>query len=108
MLFLKHIPMAPLDAFIDYLWFYDAPPRPFGKERMLPSPTAVLIINLAEDEVRGYSGEDLEVVHRFRGTALTGVQSRSFVIDTHEQTSVMGVEFRPGGAWPFFSPAADE
>jgi AraC-like DNA-binding protein len=105
---LRHIPAPPLDAFVECLWLFVSPPRPFVKERMMPSGTGTLIVNLLEDEVRSYSGEGLEVVHRLPGSALTAAQSRSFVIDTLEQTNVMGVEFHPGGTWPFFAPAAEE
>jgi AraC-like DNA-binding protein len=105
---LRHIPAPPLDKFIEYLWLFVSPPRAFVKERMMPSGSATLVINLLEDEVRNYTGDDLQIVHRLPGSALTAAQSRSFVIDTIEQIDVMGVEFHPGGAWPFFGAAADE
>lgn len=105
---LRHIPAPPLDAFVECLWLFVSPPRVFAKERMMPSGAGTLIVNLLEDEVRSYHGDDLQVVQRLPGGALTAAQSRSFVIDTLEQTNVMGVEFHPGGTWPFFGPAAEE
>jgi len=108
MLALRHVPAAPLNAFIEAIWYWDSPPRPFGKERLMPSGAATVIFNLLEDEVRSYSGNALELVRRLPGSALTATHSQAFVIDTTEQTTVMGIEFLPGGTWPFFSWAMDE
>jgi AraC-like DNA-binding protein len=105
---LRHTPAAPLSAFVEAMWCFESQPRPFVKERLMPSGAATLIFNMLDDEVRSYTGEDLQTVQRLPGSALTGPQSQSFVIDTAEQTRVMGIEFHPGGTWPFFSAAADE
>jgi len=105
---LNYFPTHPLDRFVERLWYFNAPRRAFSKERMMPSGAGTLIVNLLEDEVRSYHGDTLETVQRLPGAALTAAQSRSFVIDTIEQTDVMGVEFHPGGTWPFFDAAADE
>jgi len=105
---LRHYPSGPLARFVDCFWYYMSPPRPFKKERMMPHGAGTLIFNLAEDQVRSYHGNDLAIVQRLPGAALTAPQSHSFVIDTDEQSHVMGVEFHPGGTWPFFSPAGDE
>jgi AraC-like DNA-binding protein len=105
---LRYVPNAPLSNFIECMWLWRSEPRPFGKERMMPSGSATLIVNMAEDEVRSYTGENSEIVHRLRGSAITVSGSESFVIDTDEQAHVMGIEFYPGGTWPFIGPAANE
>ena len=67
-----------------------------------------LIINLAEDEIRAYSGANDDVVAASR-CGRWSVRIRNIrVIDTHEQRAVLGVNFKPGGMTPFFDPAADE
>lgn len=73
----------------------------------MPTGTASLIINLAQDEVRDYNGDSARPT-RFAGAVLVGVRSRFAVIDADEQVEVMGVEFRPGGTWPFIDAAAEE
>src|SRR5690349_7109587 len=102
---LRYVPPAPLSAFVEAMWCWMSLPRPFAKERLMPSGSATLIVNLAEDELRSYTGENLEVVHRMPGVAITVSGSESFVIDTDEQSNVMGIEFHPGGTWPFIEPA---
>jgi AraC-like DNA-binding protein len=107
-IFCTYCPPAPLDRFIEQLWYWDGPPPPHARDRLLPSGSATLIVNLAEDEVRDYSGADDSLVNRLPGAVLVGAHSRYSVIDTQEQEAVLGVAFRPGGMWPFFDPAAEE
>ncbi len=66
-----------------------------------------LMINLLDDELRWYSGEQFQTLNRLRGIGLCGTQSRHFAIDAFQQ-KMMGVQFRPGGTWPFFEQLADE
>jgi AraC-like DNA-binding protein len=107
-LFYTHRPAPPLDRFIQQIWYWDGPAPTHAKDRLLPTGTANLVINLAEDEIRDYQGANDDVLHRYSGAVLKGADSRYSVIDTQEQRAVMGVSFHPGGTWPFFDPAADE
>ena len=107
-LFCVHRPAAPLDRFIERLWYWEGEPPAHAKDRLLPSGSASLVINLKEDEIRNYSGADDDQLERYPGAVLVGAHSRYAVIDSQEQRAVIGVSFRPGGMWPFFDPAADE
>ena len=46
----------PLDRFVEQLWYWEGAPPAHAKDRLLPTGSASLIINLAEDEIRNYSG----------------------------------------------------
>jgi AraC-like DNA-binding protein len=107
-LFLTYRPPGVLGQFVDRLWYWDGPQLAHARDRILPSGCAGLVINLAEDEVRDYVGADNTVVERHRGAVLAGAYSKYTVIDTREQRAVLGIAFTPGGARPFFQPAADE
>lgn len=107
-LFYTHRPAPPLDRFIEQMWYWEGPTPAHAKDRLLPTGSASLVINLAEDEIRAYRGADDDVLHRYSGAVLKGADSRYSVIDTLEQRAVMGVAFHAGGTWPFFEPAADE
>jgi len=107
-IFCTYCPPAPLERFIEQLWYWEGPAPAHARDRLLPTGTATLIINLAEDEVRDYHGADDALVNRLPGAVLVGAHSRYSVIDTREQRAVAGVAFRPGGMWPFFDPAAEE
>jgi AraC-like DNA-binding protein len=101
MLFVDRVPSPPLDRFIASIWFCDSPPRPFALERVLPSGTAQLIVNLKEDRTRMYHPESGAMTASC-GTVLAGISTRFGIIDTAEQECVAGVSFRPGGTAAFF------
>lgn len=81
---------------------------PFGLERILPSGGAHLMINLAEDQFRTYSGTAGEHRHSSRGAILAGPHDRSIILDTGEFQWLIAVEFTMGGAAPFFPIPLDE
>src|ERR1700704_4631802 len=109
MLFLTHIPKPPLSNFVELFWFYDGfPPCAHQKERLMPDGSVELVINLREDEARIYDREDFDKCERLPGALLCGPHSNFFVIDTEEQASVIGIHFKPGGAFPFFKLPVDE
>jgi AraC-like DNA-binding protein len=98
--FERHRPGSPLCGFVDYLWHIrDAPGH--ARERVLPNGTVELVFNLVEDEVRVYDDSTALPCRRFSGSVVSGVFSRFFVIDTREHASMVGVHFKPGGAFPF-------
>jgi hypothetical protein len=105
--FSSRAPIRPLDTFVDRLWLLtDSPPR--FKERIAASGTIDLVINLHENALRVYDAAKPEQCQCLSGAVVTGAHSGPFVIDTRERVSVMGVHFRPGGAFPFLGPPASE
>lgn len=108
MLFRTYKPAPPLSGFVDKLWLYEGYMQPHAKERLLPTGTFELVINLHEDQSRIYDRDDHDKFQRLRGTLVCGVHSEFFVIDTAAQLAVMGVHFKPGGAFPFLKLPAGE
>jgi AraC-like DNA-binding protein len=106
--FWRRRPPEALAGFVELLWYWEGSARPHNFERLLPDGSMELIINLGEDEVRVYDQHDVSRFERLEGATLVGPQSEFFVIDTAEQDRVMGVHFRPGGAFPFLRVPADE
>ena len=105
--FSSRAPIRPLDTCVERLCLLsDAPPH--SKERIAPSGMIDLVINLHENAVRIYDPAKPERCKRFSGAVVSGTYSRPFVIDTREFVSVMGVHFRPGGAFPFLGTPASE
>lgn len=107
--FLSHVPQPPLSDFVAMLWLHEEEgARPHAKERILPTGTAGIVINLWEDETRTYDREDTGRVDRTGGATLTGACSEYFVIDTAEQRWVMGVQLKADGAFPFLRMPVSE
>jgi AraC-like DNA-binding protein len=107
LLYLTHSPCLPLAPFVEHLWLLsDAPSHTL--ERIFPSGTLELVINLHEDEIRIHNDATAERYVRFSGIVVSGAYGKPFVIDTAEHALAMGVHFRPGGAVSFLGVPADE
>ena len=107
-LFRSHKPGPPLSDFIDNFWLYNGYASPHLRERIFPSGTFELVFNLRQNELRIYRGNQSGRVSRFSGAIVSGPYAGFFGSDTAEEASVMGVHFKPGGAFPFLGLAADE
>jgi AraC-like DNA-binding protein len=104
---LSHRPAPPLDGFIDSLWLLEDAPA-HARERILPSGTLELVINLREDEFRIYDPSGPGDYRRFSGAMVSGAYGEGFVIDAAQHACVLGVHFKPGGAFPFLGMPAGE
>jgi AraC-like DNA-binding protein len=102
------VPRPPLSDFVALLWSYEGVTPPHAKERLLPTGTMELVINLRDDTLRVYDPQHHDRYQTYRGGLLSGVHSTFSVIDTADQGSIIGVHFKPGGAFPFFDLPADE
>ena len=107
MLYHSYTPPKPLGDFVERFWLCsDAPPH--SRERILPSGTIELVVNLREDEIRIYDPSHPDRFTRMSGAIVSGTYSRFFVIDPLQHASILGVHFRPGGAFPFLGAPAGE
>src|SRR5260370_10521379 len=102
MLYRSWVPTSPLDDFVNNIWLYRGDQPAHLKERIVPSGTTELVINLRDDEFRIYDRGRPGRCERFSGAIVSGTYRRFFVIDTAEDTAVVSVHFKPGGALPFF------
>jgi AraC-like DNA-binding protein len=81
-----YVPRPPLSGLIEFLWASEAYGAGHRRERVLPGPVSELVIVL-----RGARP----------GAVFCGAQSEAFVIETADRPSLLGVHFKPGGAFPF-------
>lgn len=99
MQYLSHRPGPPLAEFVANMWaLRDVPVH--STERIVPSGTLELVVNLHEDQMRICDPQTM-YWRRYSGAVVSGAYRRYFVIDTRDHTSIVGVHFRPGGALPF-------
>jgi AraC-like DNA-binding protein len=107
MRFHHFVPSAPLSRFAELFWLYEGYAPAHARERLLPMGTSELVINLLDDAFDVYS-QDGRLVDRQPGAIISGPYSEFCVLDTSQQQSIIGVHFRPGGAFPFLGmPAAE-
>jgi AraC-like DNA-binding protein len=82
-----YIPPDPLREFVGLMWYWRGHEAPYSRERVMPSVSAELIINLG-------SG-------RTKGAGLTGPRTEAAIIKRTPFEELIGIHFNPGGAFPF-------
>jgi AraC-like DNA-binding protein len=107
MFYLTHTPGYPLSRFIKSFWYGEHSPQ-HTYERLLPNGDIDIVLNLRDARLQFYDDANLARLRVFTGPVASGVHSRYYVIDTLQQASLLGVRFRPGGAYPFLGDAADQ
>jgi AraC-like DNA-binding protein len=70
-------------------------------EKLLPTGSVDLVIRLNEERIRIFD-ETRRRRFEFDHAVIHGAHSKPCVIETKQQSSVIGVHFRPGGAAAFF------
>jgi AraC-like DNA-binding protein len=101
------IPRPPLGLFVDRVWYMENDARAGGRDRLLPTGTVELVVSLDPVPGRIYPRDELSKGSHFEAV-VCGPHSEFFTIDTDRKEEVVGVHFRPGGAWPFFEPPPDQ
>ena len=94
MRFAHRIPSRPpLAHFVALLWLSEGYVQPHSAERLLPTGSMDLVVNLNE-----HGGAD----------SVSGARSRFAILDTSRPLSMIGVRFKPGCGFPFFGLPAGE
>jgi AraC-like DNA-binding protein len=96
------VPGPPLADFVDWFWHYEGFCPDHGKERVLPHGAMELVIDLQEGPKRLFEREDHDRFREYRRGWISGAHSEYIVIQATRNSSMMGVRFRPGGAYPLF------
>jgi AraC-like DNA-binding protein len=84
--FVRRINRPPLSRFVDFFWLTEGYVQSHAAERVLPTGCVDLILSLDEHH---------------KADVVAGARSRSILIETSRALSLVGVRFRPGGAFPF-------
>jgi AraC-like DNA-binding protein len=97
-MFLVMRPTVPAIApYVDSIWVYGDRPAP-SFERVLPTGSSQLLVNLDDDTLATHGSGGVAV----GGAALQAPHGEPVLISTAQQRRIVGVSFRPGGAYPFF------
>lgn len=104
---LSYRPGPPLSEFVDHFWLIERGQAP-RLEKILPSGTIELVVNLKNNEIHIHDAEQPERYRRFDGAVFSGTYSRSFVCNALQHEAMMGVHFKPGGAFRFIGANASE
>jgi AraC-like DNA-binding protein len=101
-------PKPPLSNFVDSFWLYEGRAPEHQIERILPTGTLELAINLRQNELRFYDSERTDDRLRLSGAVVSGAHGHGFTPESENEIVIIGVHFKPGGAFPFLGlPAGD-
>lgn len=106
MLFSSYVPKKPLARFIENFWCYEGYASPYGKERIFPDGTFKVVFNLQADSLRIYDSHHTFTCQTFSGAIVARPCAAPFVTDSTDESAVLGVNFRLGGALPVLGLAS--
>src|SRR6185436_16556151 len=96
------IPQPPLSQFVENLWLVEGFVSDYKREKILPDGAIELIIDLDPEPKVIFESETSEQFRTVTGGWLSGERTRYIVIGAMANQSMVGIRFRPGGAYPFF------
>ncbi len=94
------VPGPPLSQYVAMFWHCEEYIVPHAFERVLPSGTVQLLMTLTDEPLCAYDHRDIGRYESYRGPLVCGARSEFAVIDAASQRSMMGVQFKAGGALP--------
>jgi AraC-like DNA-binding protein len=74
----------------------------------MPNGEATIVFNLRDDEMCIYDADDPSRFAPCGLVGLSGARTNCCAIDTVTEDRVAGIQFHPGGTFPFFRPPAHE
>ncbi len=97
-----HFPQLPLSQFVENIWLVEGFSADDTREKILPDGAIELIIDLATRPKTIFSDETSTTFRTVRKGWISGERTRYIVIGAELNQSMVGIRFRPGGAYPFF------
>jgi AraC-like DNA-binding protein len=102
------VPSPPLGQYVAWFWYYRDFYPDHEREHVLPNGSFELIINLEERSRKLFGREAAGGYRAFKRGWLSGVHTEYLVIDALQNSSMIGIHFRPGGAAAFLGLSAGE
>ena len=98
--FVVHAPRPPLARHVECLWRAQGMTA-HKRERVLPNAVVEVIINLGNYH-KVLARDDYSRERLYRDSWVAGIQNRHLVIESVHETDLVGIRFRPGGAYALF------
>jgi AraC-like DNA-binding protein len=97
-----HFPPPPLAQFVENMWLVQGFSADYTREKILPDGAIELIIDLDTQPKTIFDDETSAVFRTVKKAWISGERTRYIVIGAETNHSMVGIRFRPGGAYPFF------
>jgi len=99
--YIRHIPSPPLDNFIDYFYYIDGS-MPYRREKVLPTGWLDLEVNLG-DAIQIYDASGSKPIATCVESWWVGVWNTYGTVEWPLNVQLVGIHFKPGGAYPFLN-----
>jgi AraC-like DNA-binding protein len=97
-----HFPQLPLSQFVENMWLVQGFETGYRREKILPDGAIELIIDLDTQPKSIFEDEASAGFRTVKKAWISGERTRYIVIGAETNQSMVGIRFRPGGAYPFF------
>lgn len=97
--YIRHVPPPPLHEYIDYFYYLEGS-MPHPRERILPTGWLDMEINLG-GTIQVYDATGIQLVATCEESWWVGVWSKYGTVVWPPDIHLLGVHFKPGGAYPF-------
>jgi AraC-like DNA-binding protein len=94
-----YLPEPPLSQFVESIWAVNGGPN-HAREIVLPNGATELIINFGSYH-KVVDKNDHDRFQVYRESWIAGLQKDYLMIEAFHESNLMGIRFRPGGAYPF-------
>jgi AraC-like DNA-binding protein len=101
-------PGPPLSHFVRSFWVHQDESRSLRRDRALPSGTSQLIIDLSGNGLQGPNRSAASRAQDHLWGLFNGPDTTYTSFETDRPVYQVGVDFKPGGAYPFFAPPDSE
>jgi AraC-like DNA-binding protein len=99
--YVRHLPSPPLDTYIDYFYYIDGS-MPYPREKILPTGWLDLEVNLG-GAIQIYDASGTKSVATSVESWWVGVWSTYGTVEWPLNVQLIGIHFKPGGAYPFLN-----
>jgi AraC-like DNA-binding protein len=90
-----------LSYFIEHFFYYEGYQAEHAMEKFLPDGSMDLLIDLTETPKKLFHNDEGTIYTTYKRSWVSGMKTKYILIDA-SVSSMIGVHFRPGGAYPFF------
>jgi len=97
-----YFPKLPLSQFVENIWFVAGNHPEHTREKLLPDGAIELIIDLDPVPKKLFDDEHSDRFRSCKKAWISGERTRYIIIGSGN-TCMIGIRFRPGGAYPFFN-----
>lgn len=99
--YIRHIPAPPLNTFIDYFYYIDGS-MPYRREKVLPTGWLDFEVNLG-GAIHIYDASGSKPIATCAESWWVGVWSSYGTVEWPLNVQLVGIHFKPGGAYPFLN-----